>query len=103
MGRRRGKNTSYFLKLEKRNQKLKCITKLCTNSGDIISEPEAILQEEKAFYQRLYSKPGITSDQNVRDTETSFLENINTTTLNETEKEDCERNVTLEECGIALK
>lgn len=29
------KNTSYFLKLEKKNQKLKCITKLVTKSGEV--------------------------------------------------------------------
>lgn len=97
------KNTSYFLKLEKRNQKLKCITKLCTDSGDIISEPEAILQEEKSFYQRLYSKADSICDQNLKDIESTFLENVNLNTLKEDEKEECESNVTLEECSIALK
>lgn len=48
------KNTSYFLKLEKRNQKLKSITKLCTNSGETVTEQSAILQEEKVFYQHLF-------------------------------------------------
>ncbi len=40
------KNTSYFLKLEKRNQKKKCITSLCVNSSTITKGPE-ILEAEK--------------------------------------------------------
>ncbi len=95
------KNTSYFLKLEKRNQKLKCITKLCTEGGQIITEQEDILQEEQAFYKRLYSKPK--NDNPITDTESIFLDNPELSKLNNEDKDSLEQNITLEESRSALK
>ena len=48
-------STQYFLNLEKRNYKRKCITKL--KRGDIsVTEPEEILREQYNFYNTLYKK-----------------------------------------------
>ena len=45
----------YFLNLEKRNYKRKCITKL--KRGNIsVTEPEEILREQYNFYKTLYKK-----------------------------------------------
>lgn len=96
-----GKNTSYFLKLEKRNQKLKCITKLCTEGGQIITEQEDILQEEQTYYKRLYSETK--KNNQTSDTRCSFLENPELLKLNNEDKDCLEHDISLEECGIALK
>ena len=48
------KTSSYFLRLEKQRYVNKLITKL--QAGDkVITEPKAILNEEKKFYENLYS------------------------------------------------
>ena len=48
-------STQYFLNLEKRNYKRKCITKL--KRGNIsVTEPEEILREQYNFYKTLYKK-----------------------------------------------
>jgi len=49
------RNSRYFINLEKRNQKQKVITKLITDNGDVLTSGNDILNEEKAFYQQLYS------------------------------------------------
>ena len=49
------KNTKYFCALEKRNYKTKHITKLLKSDGTEVSDPKLILQEEKLFYQKLYT------------------------------------------------
>lgn len=47
--------TKYFLNLEKRRATNKSIQGLVTSEGEIISDPQLILKEEKNFYEKLYS------------------------------------------------
>ena len=49
------KNTRYFANLEKRNYENKVISELKVN-GKSVSDPIKILEEEKLFYERLYTK-----------------------------------------------
>ena len=75
------KSNKYFLGLEKRNFKNKCITKLSVNNIEI-TNPEEILMEEKIFYKKLYSSRNLdwetlSGDEKVQ----QFLENPNLTKL----------------------
>ena len=92
------KNTKYFLNLEKRNAIDKHIQQLQSASGLIITDPTAILQEEKLFYQNLYSCPK-TYDNLI----TQDIPALETLKLSEDQKESCEGPVSLDECGKALK
>ena len=49
------KNTKYFMGLEKRNYKNRCITKLIKHNNIQIDKPKDILDEGKYFYRKLYS------------------------------------------------
>jgi exonuclease III len=51
------KNSKFFLNLEKRNHKMKCITKLIDDNEKEITDPSEILKYEKSFYNTLYSAP----------------------------------------------
>ena len=50
------KSTKYFLSLEKRNHSKKCMKKLQLNDSTIIDNPAIILEEQKKYYHKLYSK-----------------------------------------------
>ena len=67
------KNTKYFLNMEKRNYSVKCIKCLKTPFGKI-TEEEKILQEEKRFYEKLYSESD--KDINCRQAEKSCLDTV---------------------------
>ena len=49
------KCTKYFLNLEKRNYNSKNLDRLETQHGNIVTEPQEILHEQKTFYQKLYT------------------------------------------------
>ena len=55
MGGRGGKNTKYFLNLEKRNFNNKYIRKLITSNNEEITLLKDIINEEMRFYQDLYT------------------------------------------------
>ena len=46
-GLKRGKNSKYFLNLEKRNYNIKHIKKLICNTGVVLTNPKAIIEEEE--------------------------------------------------------
>ena len=48
------RNTKYFFNLEKRNFQKKCISRLRTENG-VVTDAKGILEEERSFYNRLYS------------------------------------------------
>ena len=96
------KNTKYFLNLEKRNYNSKCIKTLINKEGKEITDMEKILEEQKLFYENLYTTK-IGDDQECRDATKSFSINNQTPILLETDKIDCEKSITLEECSKALK
>ncbi len=49
------RSSKYFLNLEKRNYNNKVINKLKDSKKQIVTDPKLILNEEKEFYQNLYS------------------------------------------------
>ena len=96
------KNTKYFLNLEKRNYNSKCIKTLINKEGKEITDMGKILEEQKMFYEHLYTSK-ITNNQESRDATKSFSMNNKSHTLLEADKCDCEKSITLEECSNALK
>ena len=92
------KNSKYFLNLEKRNNVKKHIRKLFV-SGAISTDPFEILNAERRFYEKLYSK----QNTNVNSEEAnSFLNNPNLLRLSEELSESCEGEITLKECDTIL-
>ena len=49
------RSSKYYFSLEKRNGEKKCMTKLHNHSGNIITDPEQICDEQHHFYSNLYS------------------------------------------------
>lgn len=96
------KNTSYFLKLEHRNHKLKSISSLYTNTGEIITGRKEILQEEQRYYQHLYSNKDSRSND-LTHLENHFLNNPSIPKLTNEEQEMCDSPLILDECSVALK
>ena len=92
------RNSKYFINLEKRNQKRKVIKKLITENGDIVTNGNEILDEEKRFYQKLYSscKP---DDCNLHE----LLIDVDAPKLDVVAQEGCEGTITLNECSSAIR
>ena len=93
------KNSKYFLSLEKRNFKNKCINKLYVKGVEISSE-SSILEEEKEFYENLYK-----SKENVENYSgnTDFFREGVIPKLSEIEKDICESDISETECAKVLK
>lgn len=90
------KCTSYFLKLEKRNQKNKSI-KCLSDSGKKHYDQTTILNLCKNFYKNLYSQTQPTNFDSCK------LFNVEHNVLSENEQEICEGRVSEAECLQALK
>ena len=92
------KNSKYFLNLEKRNNIKKHIRKLFV-SGAISTDPFEILNAERRFCEKLYSK----QNTNVNSEEAnSFLNNPYLLRLSEELSESCEGEITLKEYETIL-
>ena len=88
------KNTKYFFNLERSNAKMKTMTVLVNQKGETVRQAQAILKEQKQFYQDLY-----TSNLTVH-----FEMNIPPEKkLSEEQVNQIDGELTLEELGIALK
>ena len=48
------KNSQYFLNLEKYNGSMKCISKLKSETGVIVTDPKEMLRKKKKIYKDLY-------------------------------------------------
>ena len=94
-----GKNTKYFLNLEKKHFNIKCIKCLNVENKLITSEAE-ILNEEKKFYQKLYSETDKVRETN--ELENKFLQNDKIPKLSEEDKQLCDAPITMKECSAAL-
>ena len=81
------RNTRYFFNLEKRNYCNKTVTKLKRNDNTYTNNQFQILQEEKVFYETLYTSKNI-EKENFSNSPFFNLENI--TPLSEDEKLSCE-------------
>jgi hypothetical protein len=96
------KNTKFFLNLEKRNYKTKCITKLINEEEITINDKDEILNYEAKYYKKLYTEPKTPEQENEINLPNTFNDE-NTPKLNEIDKQMCENNISLDEIGIALK
>jgi hypothetical protein len=96
------KNTKYFLNLEKRNYKNKCITKLIDENGSEINNSEKILEYEAEYYKKLYTLPAMNNTYNKPNIKLDFLEDT-TPKINQEHMELCDQQLDIEDIGIALK
>jgi hypothetical protein len=96
------KNSKFFLNLEKRNYKMKCITKLVDESENEITDQDEILKYEKDFYNQLYTEKQKTDTPETLNTKTYFKDESLPKITND-EKQRCDSEITLQEIGIALK
>ena len=94
------KNNKYFLNLEKKNYNVKYIKKLITEKSVIITKPDEILQEEKKFYEDLYTSK---IDQCDADASNSFLKPEIIPQINDIDKQICDAPLKLEELMKAVK
>jgi hypothetical protein len=79
------RNTKYFLNLEKRNYKNKCITKLMDENEEIIEDSDKILEFQAQYYKNLYSNKMTDTNKAIDD---QFLD-PNTPKLNDENKILC--------------
>ena len=97
------RNSNFFLNLEKRRYKAKCITKLVDENDKEITKPEEILEYEKYFYKNLYTeKIDANSEDTVR-AASDFLEGEEIPQITEENKEKCDLDISILEVGQALK
>jgi len=96
------KNSKYFLGLEKRNYKNKCISKLINDNGKEITDHDQILKMEKEFYEELFKSKSI-NNLNTDESKELFFKEEDITKLNEDQKEECEGIIRMDECVNALK
>ena len=93
------KNTKYFLGIEKITSSNNTIHELKQHNNNIV-DPLKILSEINSFYTSLYKKDEQvdTSDDSVD----NFLKNINCPKLSTYERDDCNKNISVKELGVAL-
>ena len=84
------KNTNYFLNLEKRNYNSTCIKKLITEEGKEITKLEEIIQEQKLFYEKLYTSK-YQRNSNTIENEQKFLNNPDIPKLNNLDSMMCDQ------------
>ena len=89
-----GRNSIYFLALEKKNFNLKCIKCLNTKHGQITDESK-ILKEEHMFYEKLYTAPMKQNDENLDEL---FISNEKIKTLTNEDRQICDAPISVEEC-----
>jgi len=94
------KNSKFFFNLEKRNYINKHITQL-NIEGTVITDPKLILDEEKHFYEKLYSEQKST-DKNETEMN-NMLSSINIPQISPEEKNVCELQINVSECAKELK
>ena len=85
MVRKRGKNNSYFLRLENQNNSSSCIRKLKLDDDRVTTDPAEILDQLKLFYSDLYQDHGSNSDGDVA---ARFLYNPSIPKLDEVKKKN---------------
>ena len=91
------KCSKYFLQLEKRNYKSKCIKTLCKDK-QMLTEHNEILDECKRFYETLYTE----NDHSNKFDKCTLFEKEHPV-LNETEQETCDKIITADECHKSVQ
>ena len=92
------KCSKYFLNLERRNYSVKNIKSLLIN-GETIEKPELILDNQKLYYENLYTEPKILHEIDI----INYLNDIAAPKISNESKNLCENELTIEECAKALK
>ena len=93
------RNTKYFLNLEKRNCQ-KPVTKLKLKDDTYTYDQFDILQEEKQFYESLYTSKNVDAE---KFSHSPFFKPDNITPLSQEDKLACENPISTNECLNALK
>ncbi len=93
------KSTKYFLNLEKRNYNNKVINKLIDKDSNVITDVKQIQNEQKSFYEDLYSSR-LRADNN--EAHDLFFPDVRTT-LTEDESADIEGEISESELLASLK
>jgi hypothetical protein len=97
------RNSKFFLNLEKRRYKAKCITKLLDEDENEITKADDILEYEKTFYKQLYTE---NIDENAEETKTAatfFTGGDDITKISDEQKQNCDIDIAIIEVGQALK
>ena len=98
------KNSSFFIKQEQKHSSQKHIKCIERDDGTLISDANEILNEEKIFYEKLYSDETTHSVHEIQEANTYCLNNIdNNNKLNDEDKTFCEKAITPEEIAKAVK
>jgi len=93
------KPTNYFFHLERRNYNLKTIKKLERSQGEFLTKEKDILKEIEFFYTKLYAS--VLPDDN--DLFDSFVQNLDISKLDDTQRDELESEITLKECRDILR
>lgn len=93
--------SKYFLGLEKRRFKRKSIQALVTESGEVISGNEEVLEEERLFYEKLYT--GSVPNSLPINTKTLCLRDANIPKLSEKQSDSLDRPLSGAELLLALR
>ena len=96
-----GKNTKYFLNLEKRHYKNGVISQLKIDDDKFVTSDKDILNACESFYKNIYSSSVQRGD--CKETQNIFFPKTNLNMLTPENKEKCEGLLTKEECLQALK
>ena len=84
-----------FLNLEKRDYKIKCITKVIDEQIGEITEPDKILIYEESFYKDQYSKQvNISKEQ--KNQASALFKDETIPKINENNKQNCDKKLTIE-------
>lgn len=86
------RSTKYFLGLEKNRSIKKHVQKLKLSNGNVTTEPNVILKTAAEFYQKLYTSKSMNSNLNYNNI---FM---HVKTLDGDDKDDCEGEITMQEC-----
>ena len=93
------KSNDYFLRLENRNKIKKNIKKLKRANNSYTVDPQKILSMQASFYEDLYASKSNKCPEQIN----RYLDDINTPSLTEDEKVQCEGLLTVQECGQTIK
>ena len=96
------KNTKYFLNLEKRNYNSKYIKKLINSQGEELTDVKSIINEQSEFYQKLYSTH-LNDNSKTKEISNEFLDSEHIPKLNNADQELCDQELSIHDCGKALK
>ena len=95
------RSSKYFCNLENRHYTEKLIPKLKDDNGKEIYQLNEIMNEQKCFYERLYTTRNPNMDE--KSIDAFFPKNKNINTLSERESESLEADISQNECFNVLK